>query len=133
MAEIIAEYVQYLSNQLVGIGHRVVHGGHMFKSAQIITDDVKAGIEECSVFAPLHNANSLKGIRILEQLFPTLEQVAVFDTSYHAMIPEHAHRYAIPDQLYREHHLRRYGFHGTSHKYVNMEAEKILAKKGGNH
>lgn len=101
------------------VGHRVVHGGELFAHSALITDDVLKGIEECIHLAPLHNPNNLAGIRASRQIFGSeMPQVAVFDTSFHQSIPEHAYLYALPYHLYRRHHIRRYGFHGTSHRYV---------------
>ena len=101
------------------VGNRVVHGGELFAESTLVTDDVLKGIEECIDLAPLHNPNNLKGILAARQVFgPKLPQVAVFDTSFHQSIPEHAFIYAVPYHLYRRHHIRRYGFHGTSHRYV---------------
>jgi acetate kinase len=101
------------------VGHRVVHGGELFQESALITDDVIRGIEECIDLAPLHNPNNLRGIRAAREIFgQKTPQVAVFDTAFHASIPEHAYLYAIPYHLYRRHRMRRYGFHGTSHRYV---------------
>ena len=101
------------------VGHRVVHGGELFGESKLITDEVLKGIEDCIELAPLHNPNNIKGILAARQVFgPKLPQVAVFDTSFHHSIPEHAYLYAIPYHLYRRHRIRRYGFHGTSHRYV---------------
>jgi acetate kinase len=101
------------------VGNRVVHGGELFAESLLITDEVLRGIEECIDLAPLHNPNNIKGILATRKVFgPNLPQVAVFDTSFHQSIPEHAFLYAIPYHLYRRHHIRRYGFHGTSHRYV---------------
>jgi len=101
------------------VGHRVVHGGELFKESVLVTDDVIRGIEECIDLAPLHNPNNLRGIRAAREIFgQKTPQVAVFDTAFHATIPEHAYLYALPYHLYRRHRMRRYGFHGTSHRYV---------------
>jgi len=101
------------------VGHRVVHGGERFSESVIITDEVLKGIEECIELAPLHNPNNIKGILAVRSLFGTsTPQVAVFDTAFHSTLPEHAYLYAIPYHLYRRHRIRRYGFHGTSHRYV---------------
>lgn len=101
------------------VGHRVVHGGEMFKESALIDDRVLKGIEDCIDLAPLHNPNNIKGIKAARELFgKDLPQVAVFDTSFHHALPEHAYLYAIPYHLYWRHHIRRYGFHGTSHRYV---------------
>ena len=101
------------------VGHRVVHGGEHFKQSVLIDDVVIRGIEDCIDLAPLHNPTNIKGIQAArEVLGPGLPQVAVFDTAFHQTLPEHAFLYAIPYQLYRRHRVRRYGFHGTSHRYV---------------
>ena len=110
------------------VGHRVVHGGELFRESKLITDEVLKGIEDCIDLAPLHNPNNIKGILAARQVFgPKLPQVAVFDTSFHHSIPEHAYLYAIPYHLYRRHRIRRYGFHGTSHRYV---AERYRMLRG---
>lgn len=101
------------------IGHRVVHGGERFTQSALITDEVRRGIEDCIDLAPLHNPANIKGILAARDLFGAgLPQVAVFDTAFHQTLPEQAYLYALPYQLYRRHRLRRYGFHGTSHRYV---------------
>jgi acetate kinase len=101
------------------VGHRVVHGGEFFGESKLITDEVLKGIEDCIDLAPLHNPNNIKGILAARQVFgPSLPQVAVFDTSFHHSIPEHAYLYAVPYHFYRRYRIRRYGFHGTSHRYV---------------
>ncbi len=101
------------------VGHRVVHGGEMFKESVLIDDRVLKGIEDCIDLAPLHNPNNIKGIQAARELFgKAVPQVAVFDTSFHHSIPEEAYLYAVPYHLYRRHRIRRYGFHGTSHRYV---------------
>lgn len=101
------------------VGHRVVHGGERFTHSVLITDDVLRGIEDCIDLAPLHNPANIKGISAARHLFGEgLPQVAVFDTAFHQTLPDHAYLYALPYQLYRRHRVRRYGFHGTSHRYV---------------
>jgi acetate kinase len=101
------------------VGHRVVHGGELFNESTLIDDRVIKGIEDCIDLAPLHNPNNVKGILAARDLFgKDVPQVAVFDTSFHHSIPEQAYLYAIPYHLYRRHRIRRYGFHGTSHRYV---------------
>jgi len=101
------------------VGHRVVHGGEMFKESALIDERVLKGIEDCIDLAPLHNPNNIKGIRAAQELFGKhVPQVAVFDTSFHHSLPEQAYLYAVPYDLYRRHRIRRYGFHGTSHRYV---------------
>ena len=101
------------------VGHRVVHGGELFEQSALIDDKVLKGIEDCIDLAPLHNPNNIKGIQAARELFgKDIPQVAVFDTSFHHTIPEQAYLYALPYHLYRRHRIRRYGFHGTSHRYV---------------
>jgi len=101
------------------VGHRVVHGGETFKESTLIDDRVLKGIEDCIDLAPLHNPNNVKGVIAARELFGRdVPQVAVFDTSFHHSIPEQAYLYAVPYHLYRRHRIRRYGFHGTSHRYV---------------
>ena len=101
------------------VGHRVVHGGEMFKESTLIDDRVLKGIEDCIDLAPLHNPNNVKGILAARDLFgKDVPQVAVFDTAFHHSLPEQAYLYAVPYHLYRRHRIRRYGFHGTSHRYV---------------
>lgn len=101
------------------VGNRVVHGGEMFSESAIITDEVLKGIEDCIDLAPLHNPNNVKCIQAARRLFgPKVPQVAVFDTAFHHTLPEQAYLYALPYHLYRRHHIRRYGFHGTSHRFV---------------
>jgi acetate kinase len=101
------------------VGHRVVHGGERFTHSVVITDEVLRGIEDCIDLAPLHNPANISGIRAArEVLGPGIAQVAVFDTAFHQTLPDHAYLYALPYQLYRRHRVRRYGFHGTSHRFV---------------
>lgn len=104
---------------LHGIGHRVVHGGEEFTQAQRLDSQVIEGIRAIAPLAPLHNPPSLLGIEAALALYPELPQVAVFDTSFHQTLPDYAYRYAVPENLYRDHGVRRYGFHGTSHRYVS--------------
>ncbi len=107
------------SADIHAVGHRVVHGGEMFAESALIDDKVLQGIEDCIDLAPLHNPNNIKGIMAARELFgKDIPQVAVFDTSFHHTIPEQAYLYAVPYHLYRRHRIRRYGFHGTSHRYV---------------
>jgi acetate kinase len=109
------------------VGHRVVHGGEKFTSSTLITPEVLDGIEECIDLAPLHNPDNLKGIHaITEILGAGVPQAAVFDTAFHHSMPERSYLYAIPYQFYRRHKVRRYGFHGTSHRYVSYRYRKIL-------
>lgn len=124
LGELIKDYTP------VAVGHRVVHGGDKFKSATKITPEVLATIEELSSLAPLHNPANAEGIKAINELFPSLPQVAIFDTAFHQTMPAHAYRYAIPKQLFEEHHIRRYGFHGTSHAYVSNRASELTEKDG---
>ncbi len=114
-----------VGGKLHGIGHRVVHGGEQFTSACRIEPRSLQAIQATAPLAPLHNPANLLGIEAALKLFPTLTQVAVFDTAFHQGLPEHAYRYAIPEALYREHGVRRYGFHGTSHRFVSRRAAEI--------
>ncbi len=117
-----------LAAQILAVGHRIVHGGEKFTRSVIIDDSVIDGIEECASLAPLHNPAHLIGIRAAIASFPNLPQVAVFDTAFHQTMPAHAYIYALPYKLYREHSIRRYGMHGTSHLFVSREAAKVLNK-----
>jgi len=107
------------------VGHRVVHGGERFTSSVLITDEVLRGIEDCIELAPLHNPANIQGIVAARTALGSLPQVAVFDTAFHQTLPEHAFLYALPYQLYRRHRIRRYGFHGTSHRYVAYRYRKL--------
>ena len=118
-----------LASQILAVGHRIVHGGEKFTRSVIIDDQVIKGIEDCASLAPLHNPAHLIGIRAAMASFPSLPQVAVFDTAFHQSMPEHAFVYALPYKLYREHSIRRYGMHGTSHLFVSREAAKVLGKE----
>ncbi|MFT5781099.1 MAG: acetate kinase [Pseudomonas sp.] len=111
--------------QLRGIGHRVVHGGEHFTAASLINPQSLAAIAQTAALAPLHNPANLQGIEAALALFPELAQVAVFDTAFHQSLPEHAYRYALPAVLYREHGVRRYGFHGTSYRFVSQRAAEL--------
>lgn len=112
-----------------GIGHRMVHGGEEFSDSVLICEEVMAAVERCSSLAPLHNPANLTGVRTARELFPDLPQVAVFDTAFHQTLPPEAYLYAIPAAYYEELKVRRYGFHGTSHHYVALEAARLLGKK----
>ncbi|KJD35396.1 acetate kinase [Tamlana sedimentorum] len=111
------------------VGHRVVHGGMHFNDTVEIDQDVKEKIKSLSSLAPLHNPANLEGIMVAETIFPTAKQVAVFDTAFLQSIPEKAYKFAIPNEFLTEHHIRVYGFHGTSHKYVSEQANKFLGTK----
>ncbi|MET4781155.1 acetate kinase [Glaciihabitans sp. UYNi722] len=115
-------------HQIAAVGHRVVHGGSLFDSATLITDGVEAQIDELSALAPLHNPANLLGIRAARQALPDVPHVAVFDTAFHQTLPPAAYTYAIDAELAAKHHVRRYGFHGTSHKYVSEQAARFLGR-----
>lgn len=117
-----------LLNNLQGIGHRVVHGGELFHKSTIINKDNIEDLRPLSVLAPLHNPANLQGIELCHELFPTVEQVAVFDTSFHQTIPETTFLYGTPSSWYQDYGVRRYGFHGTSFRYVTAAAAKRLNK-----
>lgn len=112
--------------EIDAIGHRVVHGGKHFSVTTLITNEIKDKINQLASLAPLHNPPNLVGIKVAEKIFPDAKQIAVFDTAFHQSIPEKAHRYAIPKDLYEKEHIRLYGFHGTSHKYVSEKAVAYL-------
>ncbi len=112
--------------EINAVGHRIVHGGEKFNSSMLITDEVVSMIEECIDMAPLHNPPNLAGIRAINELLPEVPQVAVFDTAFHQTMPDHAYMYGIPYSLYKKYGIRRYGFHGTSHRYVSKRACDFL-------
>ena len=114
-------------SEIGAVGHRVVHGGEKFACSVLVTDEVKAIIAECADLAPLHNPANLNGIVVCEQLMG-VPQVAVFDTSFHQTMPEAAYMYALPYEYYEKYKIRRYGFHGTSHRYVSERAAALLGK-----
>jgi acetate kinase len=113
-------------DEISAVGHRVVHGGEHFSGATLITPEVKKQIKELFSIAPLHNPVHYKCIEVAEQTFTSAKQIAVFDTAFHQTLPEEAYRFAIPEYYYKEHGIRVYGFHGTSHKYVSEQAAKWL-------
>ncbi|NVO09579.1 MAG: acetate kinase [Bacteroidales bacterium] len=113
-------------NDIVAVGHRVAHGGEFFTESSLINERVKSEIEKCIELAPLHNPANLKGILSMEKLLPGVPQVAVFDTSFHQTMPNFSYLYAIPYEYYDKYKIRRYGFHGTSHKFVAQKACRIL-------
>lgn len=114
---------------IIAIGHRIVHGGSKQTASVLVTEKVKAEIERCSSLAPLHNAHNLQGINVVEKLLPGVPNVTIFDTAFHTTIPESAFRYAIPKKWSEEYFIRKYGFHGTSHLYVSRRAAALLGKK----
>ena len=107
------------------VGHRVVHGAEEFVCSQLITDKVVTQLEKCSVFAPLHNPANILGIKAVSEVLPTVPQVGVFDTAFHQTMPSYAYMYALPYEYYEKYGIRRYGFHGTSHKYVSAKGAKF--------
>jgi acetate kinase len=115
-----------LESSLGGVGHRVVHGGSRFSRSMLITPEVVAQVEACVPLGPLHNPANLLGIQIARELLPTLPQVAVFDTAFHQTMPARAYTYPVPFEWLEQHGVRRYGFHGTSHRYVTQKAQALL-------
>lgn len=115
-------------NDIAGTGHRVVHGGELFPTSALVTDKVEEQIESLSELAPLHNPANLMGIRAFRKLLPKIPHVAVFDTSFHQSMPEQSYLYSLPYQYYKDYGIRKYGFHGTSHKYVSQRAAEIMNK-----
>ncbi|MCL1943717.1 MAG: acetate kinase [Candidatus Azobacteroides sp.] len=113
-------------DEINAVGHRVVHGGEKFNASVLITESVLHKIEECIEIAPLHNPPNLSGINAISELMPKVPQVAVFDTAFHQTMPDYAYMYGIPYSLYEKYAIRRYGFHGTSHRYVSRRVCEIL-------
>lgn len=113
-------------DEIGAVGHRLVHGGEKFASSVVITDEVKKAVEECNDLAPLHNPANLIGVAACEKLMPGTPMVAVFDTAFHQTMPEKAYMYAIPYEYYDKYKVRKYGFHGTSHRFVSKETIKFL-------
>ena len=114
--------------EIDAVGHRVVHGGEKFAKSVVITDEVMQAIEECTPLAPLHNPANIIGIKACQELMPGVPMVAVFDTAFHQTMPPVAYTYALPYEYYEKDKVRRYGFHGTSHKYVSQRAADMLGK-----
>ncbi|WP_111707884.1 acetate/propionate family kinase [Lutibacter citreus] len=117
------------TSEISAVGHRVVHGGSTFSKTVVIDEKVKTEIKELFSLAPLHNPANYEGIVVAEEIFPEAKQIAVFDTAYHQTMPVEAYKYAIPNVFLEEHNIRKYGFHGTSHKYVAETAIKHLGKE----
>ncbi|MCX7695586.1 MAG: acetate kinase [Caloramator sp.] len=115
-------------NEISAVGHRVVHGGEKYSGSVLINDDVMKVLDECTHLAPLHNPPNIIGINACKDLMPQTPMVAVFDTAFHQTMPKHAYMYALPYELYEKHGIRRYGFHGTSHKYVSKVAAEQVGK-----
>lgn len=115
-------------SEISAVGHRIVHGGEKFNSSAIIDDKVMDAVRECIDIAPLHNPPNIIGIEACQQIMPNVPMVAVFDTTFHSTMPDYAYMYALPYELYEKYGLRKYGFHGTSHKYVSERAALLLGK-----
>lgn len=133
--DLILEYITHPEvgvlksvEELGAVGHRVVHGGEKFTSSVLITDEVIEMIRECIPLAPLHNPANLAGIEAAMAAVPHVPMVAVFDTAFHQTMPDYSYMYALPYELYEKHRIRRYGFHGTSHRYVSDRAAKIVGR-----
>ncbi|CAH8206531.1 acetate kinase [Vibrio aestuarianus] len=128
MVETILASKPELAADIAAVGHRVVHGGEQFTASALISDEVLQGIEDAANFAPLHNPAHIIGIKAAQKSFPNLKNVAVFDTAFHTTMPEEAYLYALPYNLYKDHGIRRYGAHGTSHLFIAREAAERLGK-----
>ncbi len=127
LTTIVAILAENLSHDIVGVGHRVVHGGERFSTSCLIDETVLEGIVDCNHLAPLHNPANVAGIHAARKAYPALPQIAVFDTAFHQTLPETAYLYALPYRYYRDYGVRRYGFHGTSYRYI---AQAIPAYNG---
>ena len=115
-------------DEIDAVGHRIVQGGDLFEKSCIVTKEVEDGIESLCDLAPVHNAGHLKGIRAVDALMPNTPQVTVFDNAFHSTMPDYAYLYAVPYELYTKYHVRRYGFHGTSHRYVSHRVAELEGK-----
>lgn len=115
-------------DEIHAVGHRVVHAGEKYASSVLITEDVMQALRECIDLAPLHNPPNIMGVEVCSKLMPKVKHVAVFDTAFHQTMPRHAYLYALPLDLYKKYGIRRYGFHGTSHRYVSERAAAMLGK-----
>ncbi|TXT38672.1 MAG: acetate kinase [Comamonadaceae bacterium] len=114
---------------LDGVGHRFVHGGERFKTSTLITPELMTALKACLDLAPLHNPANYEGVELMQKALPQLPQCVVFDTAFHATLPDYAYRYALPEKYYLEHQIRRYGFHGTSHSFIAQKAGQVLAQQ----
>lgn len=115
-------------DEIDAVGHRIVQGGDLFEKSVIVDESVEKGIESLCDLAPVHNAGHLKGIRAVDKLMPNVPQVCVFDNAFHSTMPDYAYLYAVPYELYEKYHVRRYGFHGTSHRYVSHRVCDFLGR-----
>ena len=113
-------------NEIDAVGHRMVHGGEKFSSSVLLTDEVMKDFEACNDLAPLHNPANIKGVNAVKEIAPEMPQVGVFDTSFHQTLPDYAYIYGIPYELYEKYGIRRYGFHGTSHRYITKRVCEML-------
>lgn len=129
LEELISNKVVASYDEIGAVGHRVVHGGEKYTESVLITEDVKKTIEELADLAPLHNPANLVGINTFEKILPNVPNVAVFDTAFHQTMPASAYIYPIPYEWYTQYGVRKYGFHGTSHRYINAKIEEILGRK----
>lgn len=127
--ELIENKIVENLDEIKGIGHRVVHGGEYFKESVIINDDVISKVSELNNLAPLHNPPAITGIKAAMEVVPSATQVAVFDTSFHQTMAEETYLYAVPKSWYKDYKVRRYGMHGTSHKYITEKMEEVLGRK----
>lgn len=129
---LVSDVVPTISSlsDIEAVGHRVLHGGEVFKDSVLIDDQVMKQIEEFIPLGPLHQPANIAGIRACQELIPNVPQVAVFDTTFHATMPDYAYRYALPKETYTKLHVRKYGFHGTSHKYIAGKLEELMGNKG---
>ncbi|ABJ64678.1 acetate kinase [Levilactobacillus brevis] len=126
---LLASHVIESKHEIIGVGHRISHGGRYYTKPVIVDEDVKAKIDELAVLSPLHNPVNLLGIKAFEKLLPDATEVAVFDTSFHHTIPAKAYMYALPYSYYKDHGIRRYGFHGPSHEYIAEKAAELFGKQ----
>lgn len=117
-------------DEIKAVGHRIVHGGEIFSKSVIITDEVIEQIEKCIPLAPLHNPEGISGIRAMQSELPNVPMVAVFDTAFHQTLEPEVYTYQIPYRYYEDYNIRKYGFHGTSHRYVSNRAEELIGKRG---
>ncbi len=115
-------------DEIDAVGHRVVQGGDLFEKSCIVTPEVEKGIESLIDLAPVHNLGHLRGLRAVDALMPNVPQVTVFDNAFHSTMPDYAYLYAVPYELYEKYHVRRYGFHGTSHRYVSQRVCEMLGE-----
>jgi acetate kinase len=126
--KLISENVISSYDEINGVGHRVVHGGETFSDSALITDETLAQIEELSELAPLHNPANVVGIKAFKEIMPNIPSVAVFDTAFHQSMPEQSYLYSLPYEYYEKYGVRKYGFHGTSHKFVSQRAASLLGR-----